>query len=162
MENKSGKNLLSFVQDYNGIRISTPTRPDENQLITATISGTRHHDDAIDAMRYCYNDIITTMHYAHWTTHGIEKVIFHDPATIVYWCDGTKTVVKCCKDDVFDPEKGLSMAICKRYLGENFKKVFKEFIPEEKEIEEDKKSPDMSMDAFMVKMNKISEMLRLH
>lgn len=26
---------------------------------------------------------------------SIDKVIFHAPATIVYWSDGTKTVVKC-------------------------------------------------------------------
>ena len=25
----------------------------------------------------------------------IKKVIFHDPATVVFWKDGTKTVVKC-------------------------------------------------------------------
>ena len=92
-------------------------------------------DDVVDAMRYCYNDIITTMRYSTWTHHGIEKVIFHDPATIVYWVNGDKTVVKCSKDDIFDPEKGLAMAICKRYLGENFKQVFKEFLPEEEIIE---------------------------
>lgn len=50
----------------------------------------------------------------------IEKVIFNDPATIVYWSDGTKTVVKKQKPDSkkkFDPEKGLAMAIAKKALG---------------------------------------------
>lgn len=28
----------------------------------------------------------------------IKNVIFNDPATIVFWKDGTKTVVKCQKD----------------------------------------------------------------
>ena len=28
------------------------------------------------------------------STPKIDRVIFHDPATIVYWKDGTKTVVK--------------------------------------------------------------------
>lgn len=46
-------------------------------------------------------------------TAAIKNVIFAPPATIVYWSDGSKTVVKCSKKDVFDPEKGLAMAIAK-------------------------------------------------
>ena len=48
---------------------------------------------------------------------AIKKVIFNDPATIVLWKDGTKTVVKCQEGDTFDPEKGLSMAIAKKAYG---------------------------------------------
>lgn len=48
---------------------------------------------------------------------GINKVIFNDPATIVLWSDGTKTVVKCQENDFYDPEKGLAMAIAKKALG---------------------------------------------
>ena len=47
----------------------------------------------------------------------IKNVIFAPPATIVYWSDGSKTVVKCSEKDVFDPEKGLAMAIAKRCGG---------------------------------------------
>lgn len=47
----------------------------------------------------------------------IRKVIFNDPATIVLWSDGTKTVVKCQDGDIFDPEKGLAMAISKKAMG---------------------------------------------
>lgn len=39
-------------------------------------------------------------------TAAIKDVIFAPPATIVYWSDGSKTVVKCSEKDVFDPEKG--------------------------------------------------------
>ena len=68
-------------------------------------------------------------------TPDIKKVIFNDPATIVYWNDGTKTVVKCQEGDVFDPEKGLAMAISKKYFGNkgNYCEVFKKWVPEEKE-----------------------------
>lgn len=69
-------------------------------------------------------------------TVNINKVIFNDPATIVFWADGTKTVVKCADFDIFDPEKGLAMAICKRVYGERFHSVFKEFLPEEDEESE--------------------------
>lgn len=67
----------------------------------------------------------------------IKKVIFNDPCTIVFWNDGTKTVVKCGEDDIFDPEKGLAMAISKYFFDNQgyFNDVFKKFIPEEKELE---------------------------
>lgn len=63
----------------------------------------------------------------------IKQVIFHDSATIVYWTDGTRTVVKCQDGDVYDPEKGLAMAICKKALGNkgNYCNVFKKWLPEE-------------------------------
>lgn len=60
---------------------------------------------------------------------NIRKVIFNDPATVVLWSDGTKTVVKCGPDDIFDKEKGLAMAIVKKMAGNDnrFHKVFKEW-----------------------------------
>ena len=47
----------------------------------------------------------------------IKEIIFHEPATIVYWKDGTKTVVKCNPEDSFDPEKGVFVAMLKK-IGE--------------------------------------------
>lgn len=46
----------------------------------------------------------------------IKNVILNDPAVIVIWEDGTKTVVKA-QGEEFDPEKGLAMAISKKALG---------------------------------------------
>lgn len=59
----------------------------------------------------------------------IRKVIFNAPATVVLWSDGTKTVVKCGPNDIFDKEKGLAMAIVKKMAGNDsrFHKVFKEW-----------------------------------
>ena len=68
----------------------------------------------------------------------IKKVIFNDPCTIVLWNDGTKTVVKCGEDDVFDPEKGLAMAISK-YFFDNagyYNDVFKKWMPKKEETDE--------------------------
>lgn len=61
----------------------------------------------------------------------IDKVIFNDPATIVIWADGSKTVVKCQPGDTFDKEKGLAMAISKRALGDKgrYLEEFKKWIP---------------------------------
>ena len=63
----------------------------------------------------------------------VKKVVFHDPATVVYWSDGTKTVVKCGPHDTFDPEKGLAMAIAKKHFGNGneFHKTFKRWVPDE-------------------------------
>lgn len=55
----------------------------------------------------------------------IKKVIFNDPATIIFWEDGTKTVVKATNEE-FDPEKGLAMAISRKALG-NTGSYFNEF-----------------------------------
>ena len=64
-----------------------------------------------------------TIHY----TFEIEKVIYHEPATIIKWKDGTKTVVKCDEHDTYDPEKGLYIAIMKKLCG-NRGKFYKEAI----------------------------------
>lgn len=60
----------------------------------------------------------------------IKKVIFNDPATIILWGNGDKTVVKCRLGDEFDPEKGLAMAISKYVLGNNYEyyNTFKHYL----------------------------------
>lgn len=65
---------------------------------------------------------------------SIRKVIFNDPATVVLWSDGTKTVVKCGPEDSFDMEKGLAMAIVKKMAGNDnrFHKVFKQYPKKKK------------------------------
>lgn len=47
---------------------------------------------------------------------NIDKVTFNGPKTIVEWKDGTKTIVNC-NDEIYDPEKGLAMAIVKKAFG---------------------------------------------
>ena len=65
----------------------------------------------------------------------IKKVIFNDPATIVFWNDGSKTVTKCGEMDIYDPEKGLAMCFAKRLLGNegNYYNVFKQWLPREED-----------------------------
>lgn len=65
-----------------------------------------------------------------------QKVIFNGQATIVFWSDNTKTIVKCGKNDVYDPEKGLAMAIAKKALGNkgNYYDTFKQFLQEQEHI----------------------------
>lgn len=70
-----------------------------------------------------------------WKISDIDNVIFNDPATIVFWKDGSKTVVKCSEDDTFDKEKGLAMAIIKKMSGNDnsYHKIFKKWCVEKKE-----------------------------
>lgn len=83
----------------------------------------RYHQDALDNARYAaqaqamYNRTYEKEARAAMSTASIKNVIFAPPATIVYWSDGSKTVVKCSEKDAFDPEKGLAMAIAKRCGG---------------------------------------------
>lgn len=91
----------------------------------------RYHQDALDNARYAaqaqamYNRTYEKEARAAMSTASIKNVIFAHPATIVYWSDGSKTVVKCSEKDVFDPEKGLAMAIAKR-CGGNKDSYYKE------------------------------------
>lgn len=99
-------------------------------------------DTAAQVVRYVCDDIKQTIKMckemsnmlARKERFEIKKVIFNNPATIVFWKDGTKTVVQAQKGDKFDPEKGLAMAFAKRALGDkgNYYNVFRKHLPKSK------------------------------
>ena len=49
----------------------------------------------------------------------VDRIIFHDPATIVFWTDGTKTVVKCMEGQKFSEYYGFLAALAKKIYGTN-------------------------------------------
>lgn len=86
-------------------------------------------DIAGEAMRYCMHDVAISE--SCWRVQQkkseeeetmkfgvpkIKQIIFNDPATVVLWEDGTKTVVHA-RDEEFDPEKGVAMAVARKALG---------------------------------------------
>lgn len=93
----------------------------------------------IDTHNYCgiynsYGQLIKVLYECgkkKKVLSSIKKVIFSNPATIVLWNDGTKTVVKCGENETFDEEKGLAMAIAKHALGNDgvYYEVFKKWLP---------------------------------
>lgn len=91
----------------------------------------------------------------------IKDVIFNEPATIILWADGTKTVVKCQEGEGYDPEKGMAMAISKKALGNkgNYCEVFKKWLPEE---EGEMKNCLLSSKELCEKLNKFSEIAKKH
>ena len=46
-----------------------------------------------------------------------KQVTINKPAVVVFWEDGTKTVVKCSDDDEFNPTFGFLMAYYKKNIG---------------------------------------------
>lgn len=46
----------------------------------------------------------------------IKQVIYNDPATIVFWSDGTKTTSKRDCRDEYNPEMGLILAVMKKLV----------------------------------------------
>ena len=62
----------------------------------------------------------------------IKKVHYSGDKTIVMWEDGTKTIVTRGENEVFDPEKGLVMAIAKKAYGNkgNYYNRIKKWLPE--------------------------------
>ena len=63
------------------------------------------------------------------TLPDIVNVIYNKPATIVFWADGTKTVVKCQPGDKWSKEVGLAMAIVKKTYGNsgNYNNIFNQW-----------------------------------
>lgn len=70
---------------------------------------------------------------------SINRVIFSGPATIVFWSDGTKTIVKCMDGDHYSYEMGIYAATLKKIFGESysvFKKDVHDIVTEEIEARE--------------------------
>lgn len=51
----------------------------------------------------------------------VREIRYNGPATIVFWEDNTKTVVKVQPDEeYYDPDKAFAMAVCKKLFGNKF------------------------------------------
>jgi len=113
----------------------------DSDFITAIFIPTAHaNPDLVDCVSNLYmlysnvtnydRDTIIPRYVRDNIVPDIEKVIFNDPATIVFWSDGTKTVVKTQNNEKYNKEMGLSMAISKKMLGNNSKyyNTFKKWI----------------------------------
>jgi hypothetical protein len=79
----------------------------------------------------------------HKTIPEIKQVIFNNPATVIFWSDGTKTIVKSHNEE-FDEEKGFAMAYLKKVFGgrSQYMKYIKKANRQEKK--EDKKEENKS------------------
>lgn len=94
-----------------------------------TACNARSSRDNMDAMTYSYEHLALLSNQSTKKPE-IKRVVFNNPATIVFWKDGTKTVVKCSDGDTYSKESGLAMCFMKKMHGNDngYHKVFKEFI----------------------------------
>lgn len=88
----------------------------------------RNNDTIVDTLKFFFSKGTNVD-----IRDNIKDVIFNDPATIILWKDGSKTIVKAQEGELYDPEKGFAMAIAKKVLGGqgNYFEVFKKWVPEE-------------------------------
>ena len=61
-----------------------------------------------------FEEKLSAQFYPQHSIPQADRVIFNPPATIVYWADSTKTIVRCSRDE-FSEEVGFAMA-CGRKL----------------------------------------------
>ena len=69
----------------------------------------------------------------------LKELVFNDPATIIFWEDGTKTIVKTQNGEPFDKEKGFCMAVVKKLFGNegNYYNIVDEWINKKAKIYDD-------------------------
>ena len=108
----------SFFDTYYEQRKSDKFWTKENPNLYISTDCNSGKSLADERTKNIYKRMVNSMYGANpYYRPEIKEVIFNDPATIVFWTDGTKTVVKCQEGDIFDPEKGLTMAIAKKVYG---------------------------------------------
>jgi len=67
-----------------------------------------------------------------------RRVVFNPPATVVLWEDGTKTVVKCDKDDEYNAMTGIALCYMKKSLGNTSRELNKALNKAKSYIKEEK------------------------
>ena len=63
----------------------------------------------------------------------VRQVIFSGPKTILIWSDGSKTIVSCGENDVYDRYAGFCAAVAKKMFGSTsrVKKIIESFVKED-------------------------------
>ena len=101
---------VELTSDYYGTTVTASAHLDPDIINRSNLTNT-----LAEKYRYTTPTCNKTSKYP-----TIENVIFNPPATIVFWSDKTKTIVKCDYDyEYYDPEKGIAMAIAKKLMGDN-------------------------------------------
>ena len=82
-----------------------------------------------------------------WGIPDIARIVFSGRATIVFWEDGTKTVVKCSENEEYERYAGFAAACMKKMFGSTTraKAIMDECAVEQ--VVEKKKKTDDRMDA---------------
>lgn len=104
------------------------------------------------------SDVKMRLNLNYMPVLAIKDVIFNPPATIVFWMDGTKTVVKDQGEVFYDPEKGMAMAVAKKAFGNqgNYYNQFAKYL----DIYEKKQEAEFTSSYANTVLNDIIEKFR--
>lgn len=118
----------AMTHDIEGYLVCPESHEAPHTLLTLNLTGEDANMFDFNMCRFVPREIVNVLKELPSLNSSVtmKKVIFNDPATIVYWEDDTKTVVKC-QDEEFDKEKGLLAAIAKKVYGNkgNFNNIIK-------------------------------------
>lgn len=173
---------------HDALRRAMDASPFFSKDIKVIVGGKTYHPDSVEVTQNSYevptvriefamNPYPNSLNYISKLTAGqiphIDNVIFNPPATIVFWNDGTKTVVKAQEDETFDPEKGLAMAIAKKSLGnkgnyfnqikkwtENFEDPRSEFLNKEFHLGTTHLDIEQSVRDTYISMDKLAQLAK--
>ena len=125
------RSMTSYDSDNWKIDITGRTNVNEldSYISTTGTSPSIFVDETLGRFDREWNRYVINLYLTKVT---IGKVIFNDPATIIFWSDKTKTVVKAQDGEKFDKMTGLAMAISKKALGNHgcYYNVFRKWIEE--------------------------------
>ena len=120
---------------------------------------TSFNSDQKDLLLRVINTIVD--HYdSNLISSRIDHVKFSGPATIIFWKDGTKTIVKCTEEDEPDCETGIAMATLKKILGDGYvpyKKKVQKIIDEQNKKDLDALSKEIAESIKEGRVNKDEE-----
>lgn len=121
--------MKSFIDKNDELNIKFENEKEEEHFITAVGYILESMGEEIeDYIEACVAEERHSLNRAIDLEKEIEKVTFNDPATVVFWKDGEKTVSKAKNCDKFNKETGLAMAIVRRLCGNrNYNKVFEKY-----------------------------------
>ena len=99
------------------------TSDEDEEEIPFTDGCPDNHTECDDCKYFneCFADEIyddpVVEEYSMWGVPDIERIVFSGPATIVFWDDGTKTVVKAMKGEKIEHYAGFAAACMKKMFG---------------------------------------------
>lgn len=77
-----------------------------------------------------------------WGIPDVRRIVFSGPATIVFWEDNTKTIVKCMEGEKFERYAGFAAACMKKMFGSTSraKSIMEEYAVEQVKVKKEKKN----------------------
>ena len=132
---KIQKNDKDILWRVDSLRTESSLHSGELNIVARLIGIPKNHlDTSFSEIR----DELNCLLGADISKPRIDKVVYNDPATIILWKDGSKTVVKCQEGDTYDPETGFVMAYLKKMLGNDntFNKEITKHVPANEIVKE--------------------------